>query len=141
MPGDPKSADSNSDGLIDLRELSQRLAANSRDRSGGWGSSRSRWTGRWSSSQADRPTDGRRRSYRFYSALERLPEGLPGWFARNDQDGDGQVMMFEFSTIWTDEKAAEFVRYDANGDGVITPKECLAAESQAKTEAKAESRR
>jgi Ca2+-binding EF-hand superfamily protein len=133
MPGDPKSADLNGDGAIELTELAQRLAANSRNRAGGWGTHRSQWSGvRWSSPRPEGKSEGRRHSYRFRSPLERLPEGLPNWFTLHDFDGDGQVMMFEYSTIWTEEKAAEFIRYDENGDGVITFKECLATQSQEK---------
>jgi hypothetical protein len=61
------------------------------------------------------------------SATERLPKGLPSWFARNDTDADGQVMMAEYMTDFTDSKAAEFAKYDLNGDGIITPDECLDA--------------
>ena len=35
--------------------------------------------------------------------------------------------MSEFATTWTTEKAAEFARYDRNGDGVITAEEWLRA--------------
>ena len=67
---------------------------------------------------------------RFYRALtptERLPDGLPEWFARKDADGDGQVAMAEYSHVWNEETVAEFARYDLNGDGFITPAECLEA--------------
>ena len=48
---------------------------------------------------------------------------VPDWLAARDADGDGQVMMWEFSRQWTESKVAEFYRYDLNCDGVITPKE------------------
>ena len=35
--------------------------------------------------------------------------------------------MAEFSSVWNDEIAAEFAKYDLNNDGVITPAECLEA--------------
>jgi len=50
---------------------------------------------------------------------------LPDWFVARDLDGDGQVVMAEFADEWTELKAAEFEQYDANGDGIITSKECL----------------
>ncbi|MCE9605984.1 MAG: hypothetical protein K8U03_13900 [Planctomycetia bacterium] len=50
--------------------------------------------------------------------------GLPDWFTRCDTNGDGQVAMGEFSAAWDDAKAAEFARWDRNGDGLITPREC-----------------
>jgi len=70
---------------------------------------------------------GQRKFYRALSPTERLPEGLPEWFPRKDKDGDGQVSMAEFSDSWTNEKAAEFSKYDVNNDGYITPAECFEA--------------
>jgi Ca2+-binding EF-hand superfamily protein len=52
---------------------------------------------------------------------------LPEWFIQKDKDEDGQVTMAEFSNSWSDATVAEFLRYDLDGDGVITPKECLDA--------------
>jgi hypothetical protein len=71
------------------------------------------------------PSSPARKSGRFLTAAERLPEGLPDWFTEKDEDGDGQVSMAEFATDWTPQKAAEFARYDLNGDGLITAQECL----------------
>jgi hypothetical protein len=68
-----------------------------------------------------------RRSYRALTPIERLPQGIPDWFVRADANGDGQVAMSEYSTNWSDEKAAEFASLDLDGDGIITPKECLRA--------------
>jgi hypothetical protein len=68
------------------------------------------------------------KAYRFLTPAERLPEGLPFSFTSKDRDGDGQVSMAEFSNSWTASTVAEFNRWDANGDGVATPAECLAAE-------------
>jgi hypothetical protein len=68
-----------------------------------------------------------RKPYRFLTPTERLPAGLPEWFARRDANGDGQVTLAEFSSALTDEVVAEFARFDRNNDGVVTPKECLDA--------------
>ena len=70
-----------------------------------------------------------RKSYRVASATERLStfEGLPEWFARSDADGDGQVRMSEYATSWSDDVVADFTQFDLNGDGIVTPKECLNA--------------
>lgn len=65
-----------------------------------------------------------RKSYRFKSAVERLPGGLPGWFSSRDTNQDGQVAMSEYSHSWTDRTAEEFCRLDLNNDGFITPSEC-----------------
>ena len=64
-----------------------------------------------------------KKSYRVSSPTERLPDGLPTWFEKNDADEDGQISMAEFATSWTDQIASEFVKLDANGDGMIVPEE------------------
>jgi EF hand len=70
-------------------------------------------------------TNDKLKSYRFKSAKERLPAGLPGWFTSKDANGDGQVEMSEYSKSWTESTAAEFKRYDRDNDGVITAEEAL----------------
>ncbi|QDU76173.1 EF hand [Bremerella volcania] len=109
LRGNPADYDKNNDGKITVEELTQRSESYGRGRS-----SRSA-----SSEQSKQET------YRFLTATERLPKGLPDWFLRNDQDADGQIMMHEFSTSWSSSKVSEFNQYDLNGDGVITPKEAL----------------
>jgi hypothetical protein len=76
------------------------------------------------STAGDKPGAGKK-SYRFLTAQERLPTGLPDWFKQKDLDGDGQITMAEFATSWTEATAAEFTKYDLNNDGVITPDEVL----------------
>ena len=44
----------------------------------------------------------------------------------------GQILMSEYAASWTDSTAAEFAKYDLNGDGFITPKECLDAQEAMK---------
>ncbi len=61
-----------------------------------------------------------RKSYRFKSTKERQQS----WrFASKDANGDGQVSMSEYTSIWNDRTAAEFQRYDKDNDGMITPEE------------------
>ena len=62
----------------------------------------------------------RRRDQKFFVPSNRLP-----WFLARDQDGDGQLTVGEFSPTGTAADLAEFNTYDANGDGVITAKECV----------------
>ncbi len=73
--------------------------------------------------------DASRKSYRFLSPTERLAESLPrslrDWFLRKDKNGDGQIAMSEFASIWSREQAVDFSSYDQNNDGVITPQEYL----------------
>ncbi len=54
---------------------------------------------------------------------------LPGWFRERDTNQDGQVMMHEYASSWTSAMLARFEALDLNGDGVITPKECLSSTS------------
>lgn len=149
MRGSPERSDRNNDGVITLDELTARLAefsdrgSSDSGRSGGGpppasssttstspaGGSSSGSSGTYVSRTSSSPSGaGQRGTYRFLSPLERLPKGLPEWFARKDADGDGQVSMAEFSAEWDDAKAGEFAKYDLNGDGIITPQECLQAE-------------
>lgn len=106
-------ADRDGNGELTLEEIAQHLAAESGMSSGSSSSG---------STKAS-PTSGKRFIQR--SPWERLPDNLPSWFKDRDKDRDGQVTMAEFSDRWTTEKLREFQRYDLNGDGIITPQECL----------------
>lgn len=66
-----------------------------------------------------------KKSYRLRTAHERMPSGVPSWFFEKDVNGDGQVMMSEWTSSWSEEKASAFNAKDVNGDGVITPKEAI----------------
>jgi len=132
-----KPADRNGDGAIALDELQAWLAEYGQR---GHVGHRLSGTGADGSSEASSSgtavagsgsgMSGARRFYRALTPLERLPEGLPEWFARKDTDADGQVSMAEFATSWTQEAAAEFAKHDLNNDGMITPAECLEAMKQ-----------
>jgi hypothetical protein len=65
------------------------------------------------------------KAFRFRTAVELLPDGLPDWFEQKDANGDGQVSMAEFSREWNEQIVADFRRLDANDDGVLTPREVL----------------
>lgn len=144
MRGEPQKADRDGNGLVTKDELAAQLADYSKGRSGGSsGSSGGGSSGESSSSRSSTGSSypssgsygsrssssgspaarGTVKTYRFLSPLERLPQGLPDWFTRNDADGDGQIAMAEFATSWDDERAAEFSRWDRNNDGLITAKE------------------
>lgn len=126
MRGDWDDADRNGDRVLTKDEIAARLSRYSRGRS-----SRSSSDSGSSSSRSSRDSNSdEKNSYRFLSPIERLPKGLPSWFAASDKDQDGQVMMHEFSSYWTDSKAAEFLQYDLNNDGVLTPEEYLSAKDR-----------
>jgi Ca2+-binding EF-hand superfamily protein len=129
MRGDVRSADRNGDGKVDQEELIVWLKRFSQGGSSSSGGS----SGRSSSSSSASAKPGK---LRLSTALERLPSGLPDWFFEKDANTDGQVSMAEFTSSWTEAKLAEFMRYDLNGDGIITPAECLAVEKQKSVAAK-----
>jgi len=115
MPERLRQADRNGDAIITLDELSAHLLDFSQRRGGGGG------PGAGGGKGGNPP-----RSYRFLTARERLPEGLPPWFLDDDVNQDGQVSMAEYSKDWSDTVVEKFVSYDLNNDGIITPAECLA---------------
>jgi len=137
MRGDPNAMDRNRDGRLTREEYTAGVAEYMRSRSGG-GSGGSRGGG-FGGGPSGPPSDSQaagvasksesesRKSYRFVSPTERLPEGLPSWFSQRDRNGDAQVAMAEYSSFWSPESAREFARYDINGDGIVTPQECLKA--------------
>jgi Ca2+-binding EF-hand superfamily protein len=136
--------DRNHDGVITLSEMEYRYARrrieNTRDaavasRSGG-DRDRRRGDGRSSErrgeeekSDSSNDKDDDRKSYRRKPPIERLPEGIPDWFARDDADGDGQIAMAEYSASWTDTVMSDFNQFDLNRDGLITPREAVKATS------------
>jgi Ca2+-binding EF-hand superfamily protein len=148
-----RGADANGDKVITRDELAVRLA--NYGSSGGDGGSKSgdsddgdrdeRRGNSTSNNKAYRATGNRSsQGYRARTATERLPKGLPDWFARNDADGDGQISMAEYAVSWTDDKVEEFAEHDANGDGLITPQECLGdrpAKPQEKSDERSRDRR
>jgi hypothetical protein len=52
-----------------------------------------------------------------------LPKGLPAWFKQLDKDHDGQVSLNEW--LRGGRTRDEFLLYDLNGDGFITPEEVM----------------
>ncbi|MFC1597623.1 hypothetical protein ACFL5Q_06780, partial [Planctomycetota bacterium] len=56
------------------------------------------------------------------------------WFLIRDADGDGQVTVAEYAPDASASSIREFARYDRNGDGVLTPQECLRGTNAGKSE-------
>lgn len=130
--GNPMDFDRNKDGKLSASELAVRYA---RRRQGGEeNEQRSRFA-----SRRDRDRDERGRDEEIddpYNGLKSLRlgsdrdvEGLPDWFADRDANGDGQVMMNEYTSSWSDDLVAEFFAFDQNQDGTITAREARAAKA------------
>lgn len=79
------------------------------------------------SGEESREPPSARRETKFYISPKRLPSGLPDWFLRRDEDGDGQLTLAEFAPRPTPAQLAEFARLDLNRDGVVTAREYLRA--------------
>ncbi|MFK7735123.1 MAG: EF-hand domain-containing protein [Pirellulaceae bacterium] len=140
---DPMTYDRNKDGFLTARELAaryanQRVDEEERRSGGGRGevSGRSGWgrggdSGGWGRSgetekkEEKKDRFGDAKSYRLETS--NVPSGLPSFFNRNDRNGDGQLMMSEFSSKWDAKTLDEFQKWDLNDDGVILARECLTA--------------
>jgi Ca2+-binding EF-hand superfamily protein len=70
----------------------------------------------------------RRRDTRYFAPLT---SGLPGWFVERDLDGDAQLTLSEYSPRLRTTEVAEFKRFDANGDGLLTATELTRAGAKA----------
>jgi Ca2+-binding EF-hand superfamily protein len=136
MKAEHQGADSNGDGTITQEELTARITSYSSG-SGSYAASAGTSNPGGSLSYGKKPRGGadktastEKKSYRFLTPTERLPKGMPDWFVKNDADGDGQIMMAEYAASFTESIAAEFAKYDLDGDGIITPNECLAVDKK-----------
>jgi hypothetical protein len=109
---DVRAADRNGDSRVDVNELTAHFANEAKKAQAASGNS-----GRGAGQVAA--------DLRFDTAHERLPKGTPGWFVEKDANADGQVAMVEYSTTWGDATVEEYLKYDVNDDGVITPYEAM----------------
>lgn len=117
MRGSPEKADFNGDGRITVDELSRRFGGNSKTASDKKKAN--------SPKASEEDESNSRSSYRFRTAVDRVPRDARAWIKKYDKDENGQVAMSEFSRQWSDRKVREFERFDSNGDGVITATEYL----------------
>lgn len=124
---DPTAYDQNRDGRLSKREMAVRYARR-RMREGGKqdGDDEKREE---KDKQSDEATsqkgDSDRKSYRFLTAHERLPDDVPDWFKERDANLDGQVSLAEY---WSEEDLSSidaFNELDLNRDGLITPRESM----------------
>jgi Ca2+-binding EF-hand superfamily protein len=142
---DPMQYDRNRDGQLNKSEMAVRYANrrvqdeerrnasndsrsnSSRDSSRGGGENGWGRRGEAQPEEEEVARFGDAKSYRSASGAAAGTSGLPDFFARSDADGDGQVLMSEFSSSWTQSTLEEFQKWDLNKDGIIIASECLAA--------------
>ncbi|TWU32868.1 EF-hand domain-containing protein [Novipirellula artificiosorum] len=127
--GNPLDFDTNRDGKLSATELSVRYArrreVKEEEEATRRRDNRNR---RGDEKKEESVTDyfNGRKSYRI-NAERSLPEGIPGFFADKDVNGDAQVSMVEFASEWSDEVLTEYFKCDLNRDGVITVQEVVQA--------------
>ncbi len=138
---DPLQYDRNRDGKLSKSEMAVRYAnrrvqdegqKSASNNSGGRGGNDSRgWNRSEKNPQEESPAPvdrfGDAKSYRSSVSATEKVSGLPDFFARSDANGDGQVLMSEFSSSWSAETLEEFLKWDLNKDGIILPQECINA--------------
>ena len=147
--GGAEEADKNKDQKITKEELSAWMSNRMSQGGGRGGRGRGSSEGRGDGGSSNRRASSRSRgsrsessrdrrsssassapgSYRGRDADERLSsfEDLPEWFGELDANRDGQVMMAEYYASWSAKKASDFRQFDLNDDGIVTPKEAIAA--------------
>ena len=86
LRGNPGNADRNEDGVLTEDELARHLAGYA-DRRDGQSKKPDKKSRRKKSSS--RVASSGTKSYRFVAPRNRLPKGLPDWYAERDLDGDG----------------------------------------------------
>ena len=141
--GHPESIDVDGDGIVTFDELTRWIADYGRRKQIGVpvGLSQIEEPGRTLPSEtrvmsdpeanegdAQRPGGSpgeRRRDLKYFVPNKRLPAGLPDWFMARDLDGDGQLTPAEFSPAGLAAELADFANLDANGDQILTAKECV----------------
>lgn len=149
MHGEPALADLNHDGKITVTEFAQhvadfgagraiRLAANqgsplSPEADAGPGPGGTGIAGtNTETAEAEAAAAMNRDPRRSLKYFATLPAGIPAWFVERDADGDSQLTLAEYSPKLMKNDIADFNRFDANHDGLLTPQEFLRAEKAPK---------
>ncbi len=71
-------------------------------------------------------------NYREYTTPPQVMVGVPVWFLARDVNGDGQLTLLEFAPSLLPSAVAQFGKFDANADGLITAEEIREAQKKAK---------
>ena len=127
---DPSGWDFNKDGKITREELVKGMSerfGGGRSSGGENGSQRGRTTWNGDKGPAGGGSGESPNSYRFKTAHDLLPEGIPQWFREGDKNKDGQIAMSEYSGQWNEKTLSEYYVYDRNRDGLLTVGEVMAA--------------
>ena len=119
LKGNPTASDVDKDGVLTKEELAKHLA--------GYGSREKDVTKPRKKASRSRSASSDKKSYRFLTPHERLPDGLPVWFAEKDENGDGQLSLREYAGSVTNAKVRKFQQFDVNNDGMLVAKEYLQA--------------
>ena len=119
LKGDPGAFDRDGDGSLSMSELTDKLA--------GFGSREKDVTARRKARrEAYGKSKSKKSSYRFLTAHERLPKGLPDWFIEKDENEDGQLSLHEFAPEkLTASEVRKFQQFDLNRDGILVAREYL----------------
>lgn len=134
-----KQYDRNRDAILDKEEWSQ-MRGNwevaDRDRDGKLTKSEIQMHASAGNGNGDgngqNPTGDKQGSFKQRTAQQRLPKGIPDWFVKKDFDADGQVAMSEWTNTWNDSELTEYLKFDLNNDGYITPEETLKPRDKSK---------
>lgn len=151
MRGNPKSADLDGDGSLEVAEFAQYVANFGRRRrvrllfspetteaddvspvdatspgeseSDSTGGNGAPASGGTGRTDAGEPDAGSPPSKIFH--VRQRQGNLPAWFTARDADGDGQVSVAEFAPNASRAETTEFAGMDKNGDGFITARELV----------------
>jgi len=143
MHGDPKSADTNRDGILSLDEFARHVARFSAGRRLRLTTPRGTDEAQPDGNLAQTATPGQadatatdpnamapRRDLKYFKPLA---TGTPPWFVERDTDGDAQLTLAEFSPRLLPTEVAQFNKFDLNADGLVTPAELAKAATATST--------